>query len=68
MRRIPDFTRPEWHRAHDDDYLQHSIREGKGMMPSKKDQLRGGSEATPQAIRVVIRPSIAVSHAINYRA
>jgi mono/diheme cytochrome c family protein len=39
MPKIPDFTRPEWHRAHDDDHLQHSIREGKGMMPAKKDKL-----------------------------
>ena len=39
MRRIPDFTRPEWHRSHDDDHLEQSIREGKGMMPARKDQL-----------------------------
>ncbi len=40
MQTIPDFTRPEWHSAHDDDRLQHSIREGKGFMPAMKDKLR----------------------------
>jgi len=39
MRTIPDFTRPEWHSARDDDHLQHSIREGKGFMPAMKDKL-----------------------------
>jgi mono/diheme cytochrome c family protein len=39
MQRIPDFTRPEWHGTHDDDGLQHSIREGKGFMPAMKDKL-----------------------------
>jgi mono/diheme cytochrome c family protein len=39
MPRIPDFTRPEWHRARDDAALQKSIREGKGMMPSHKERL-----------------------------
>jgi mono/diheme cytochrome c family protein len=39
MRGIPDFTRPEWHHARDDASLQQSIREGKGMMPPKKDKL-----------------------------
>jgi mono/diheme cytochrome c family protein len=39
MRRIPDFTRPEFHRTHDDATLHHSIQEGKGMMPPKKREL-----------------------------
>lgn len=39
MRKIPDFTKPEWHSAYDDDHLQHSIREGKGLMPAMKNQL-----------------------------
>jgi hypothetical protein len=40
MQTIPDFTRPGWHSAHNDDRLQHSIREGKGFMPPMKDKLR----------------------------
>ena len=39
MRRIPDFTQTEWHRAHDDSSLQKTIREGRGMMPSWKNDL-----------------------------
>ena len=39
MRGIPDFTRHDWHREHDDASLHQSIREGKGMMPPKKDKL-----------------------------
>jgi hypothetical protein len=72
MQRIPDFTRPEWHRAHDDDHLQHSIWEGKGMMPPKKDQLsptdvallvtlirdfRGGEQVLPVEPTVPEEPS-----------
>jgi mono/diheme cytochrome c family protein len=72
MQRIPDFTRPEWHRAHDDDHLQHSIWEGKGMMPPKKDQIsptdvallvtlirdfRGGEQVLPVEPEVAEEPS-----------
>ena len=39
MRRIPDFTRPEWHVAHDDDQMRQVIRDGKGSMPPMKDKL-----------------------------
>jgi mono/diheme cytochrome c family protein len=39
MPRIPDFTKPEWHRTHDDDRLQHSIRNGKGLMPAMKNKV-----------------------------
>jgi mono/diheme cytochrome c family protein len=39
MPAIPDFTRPDWHRARSNDRLAHSIREGKGFMPAWKDQL-----------------------------
>jgi mono/diheme cytochrome c family protein len=39
MRKIPDFTRHDWHREHDDASLHQSIQDGKGMMPPKKDKL-----------------------------
>ena len=39
MRRIPDFTRPEWHVARGDDLLLRTIREGKGLMPPMNDRL-----------------------------
>jgi mono/diheme cytochrome c family protein len=39
MPRIPDFTKSEWHHAHDDASMQHSVRAGKGMMPAHKDEL-----------------------------
>jgi mono/diheme cytochrome c family protein len=39
MRSIPDFTRPEWHRARTNDRLVRSIREGRGSMPAMKGKL-----------------------------
>jgi mono/diheme cytochrome c family protein len=40
MRRIPDFTRPEWHVQRDDDHILDVILKGKGSMPSMKAKLR----------------------------
>jgi mono/diheme cytochrome c family protein len=40
MRRIPDFTRPEWHAQRDDDHILDVILKGKGSMPSMKAKLR----------------------------
>jgi hypothetical protein len=43
MGSIPDFTKPEWHRARSNDRLVHSISEGKGKgtaMPSFRGKLR----------------------------
>jgi mono/diheme cytochrome c family protein len=42
MRKIPDFTRPEWHATRDADYILRTIREGKGSMPAMKDRLGPG--------------------------
>jgi mono/diheme cytochrome c family protein len=39
MRRIPDFTRPEWHGTRGDDQMRQVIRDGKGSMPPMKDKL-----------------------------
>ncbi len=39
MRRIPDFTRPEWHAARANAHMLHTIREGRGSMPPMKDRL-----------------------------
>jgi mono/diheme cytochrome c family protein len=39
MRAIPDFTKPDWHRARSDERLVRSIREGKGLMPAMKGKL-----------------------------
>ncbi len=40
MKRIPDFTRPEWHAQRNDDHMHGVIREGKGSMPAMKAKLR----------------------------
>jgi mono/diheme cytochrome c family protein len=40
MRRIPDFTRPEWHAQRDDGQMLDVILKGKGSMPSMKAKLR----------------------------
>jgi mono/diheme cytochrome c family protein len=39
MRAIPDFTKPDWHRARSNERLVHSIREGRGKMPAMKAKL-----------------------------
>jgi mono/diheme cytochrome c family protein len=39
MRRIPDFTRPEWHATRQDAHIVRVIREGRGSMPPMKDRL-----------------------------
>jgi mono/diheme cytochrome c family protein len=39
MDSIPDFTKPEWHRARSNDRLVRSISEGKGQMPAMKGKL-----------------------------
>jgi len=39
MGSIPDFTKPEWHRARTNDRLVRSISEGKGQMPAMKGKL-----------------------------
>jgi mono/diheme cytochrome c family protein len=39
MRRIPDFTRPEWHGQYDDDHLLDAVWKGKGSMPAMKTKL-----------------------------
>jgi mono/diheme cytochrome c family protein len=40
MRRIPDFTRPDWHVERDDDHMLDVILKGKGSMPSMKAKLK----------------------------
>jgi mono/diheme cytochrome c family protein len=63
MRAIPDFTKPDWHRARSNERLVHSIREGRGKMPAMKRKLgetdvaqlvslvrnfRGGQQLVPE--------------------
>jgi mono/diheme cytochrome c family protein len=39
LTKIPDFTRPEWHRTRSNERLLRSIWEGKGSMPAMKNKL-----------------------------
>jgi mono/diheme cytochrome c family protein len=39
MRRIPDFTKTEWHRQRDDDHMLDVVWDGKGSMPAMKTKL-----------------------------
>jgi len=51
MRRTPDFTDPEWHRARGDRDLTRSIVKGKGAMPATKAKL--AAEQLDRLVRLV---------------